>query len=55
MKAAFDDARAGFESLGTDFLFIFPQALAELRPLEAVLSRVPAGGQYMVLSRKVRR
>jgi SAM-dependent methyltransferase len=47
-------ARAGFEILSTDFLFIFPRALAELRPLEAALSRVPAGGQYMVLARKVR-
>jgi trans-aconitate methyltransferase len=47
-------ARAGFEILSTDFLFFFPRVLAALRPLEAALRRVPAGGQYMVLSRKVR-
>lgn len=43
---------AGFEILGTDFLFFFPRALAPLRPLEASLSGVPAGAQYMVLCRK---
>jgi SAM-dependent methyltransferase len=47
-------ARAGFEILSTDFLFIFPRALARLRPLEARLARVPAGAQYMVLCRKAR-
>jgi SAM-dependent methyltransferase len=45
-------ARAGFEILGTDFLFVFPRVLAALRPLEARLTRVPAGAQYMVLCRK---
>jgi trans-aconitate methyltransferase len=47
-------ARAGFEIVSTDFLFVFPRALAALRPLEARLARVPAGAQYMVLSRKAR-
>jgi trans-aconitate methyltransferase len=45
-------ARAGFEILATDFLFVFPRVLAALRPLEARLTRVPAGAQYMVLCRK---
>ena len=44
--------RAGFDVLGTDFLFLFPRALAALRPLEARLARLPAGAQYMVLARK---
>jgi SAM-dependent methyltransferase len=47
-------ARAGFEILSTDFLFIFPRAFAALRPLETRLTRVPAGAQYMVLCRKAR-
>jgi len=45
-------ARAGFEILGTDFLFVFPRVLSVLRPLEVRLTRVPAGAQYMVLCRK---
>jgi len=45
-------ANAGFEILSTDFLFLFPRVLAALRPLEAKLTRVPAGAQYMVLCRK---
>ena len=44
--------RAGFDVLGTDFLFLFPRVLAALRPLEARLARLPAGAQYMVLARK---
>ena len=44
--------RAGFDVLRTDFLFLFPRALAALRPLEARLARFPAGAQYMVLCRK---
>jgi SAM-dependent methyltransferase len=44
--------RAGFDVLRTDFLFLFPRVLSALRPLEAGLSRVPAGAQYMVLCRK---
>jgi SAM-dependent methyltransferase len=47
-------ARAGFEVLRTDFLFLFPRALSALRLLDAVLARVPAGAQYMVLCRKGR-
>ena len=45
-------ANAGFEVLSTDFLFLFPRVLAALRHLEAKLTRVPAGAQYMVLCRK---
>jgi SAM-dependent methyltransferase len=45
-------AQAGFEILSTDFLFLFPRVLAALRPLEAKLTRVPAGAQYMVFCRK---
>jgi SAM-dependent methyltransferase len=40
---------AGFRPLVTDFLFLFPRALAALRPLETRLARVPAGAQYLVL------
>jgi len=45
---------AGFEIISTDFLFVFPRALAALRPLEPALTRVPAGAQYMVLCRRRR-
>ena len=44
--------RAGFNVLRTDFLFLFPRVLSALRPLEARLTRFPAGAQYMVLCRK---
>ena len=43
---------AGFEIISTDFLFVFPRALAALRPLESTLTGVPAGAQYMVLCRR---
>ena len=43
---------AGFDIVGTDFLFVFPRVLAGLRPLEARLTRIPVGAQYMVLCRK---
>jgi len=43
---------AGFDVICTDFLFLFPRALAALRPLEAKVARLPAGAQYMVLCRK---
>jgi trans-aconitate methyltransferase len=43
---------AGFDIISTDFLFLFPRALAALRPLETRLTRVPAGAQYLVLCRK---
>lgn len=44
--------RAGFSVLRTDFVFLFPRVLAALRPLEARLASIPAGAQYLVLSRK---
>ena len=43
---------AGFEILRTDFLFIFPHALHWLRGIEPLVSRLPFGGQYLVLCRK---
>jgi len=45
-------AANGFEIVRTDFLFVFPHALAMFRPLEARLTRLPAGAQYIVLCRK---
>ncbi len=45
-------ARAGFDVIRTDFLFVFPRVLAALRPLERRLVHVPIGAQYMVLCRK---
>ena len=45
-------ARAGFDVLRTDFLFLFPRLLSALRPLERKLTRVPVGAQYMILCRK---
>lgn len=42
----------GFEILETTALFIFPGALKALRRLEPLVSRIPAGGQYLVLARK---
>lgn len=44
---------AGFETIRTDFLFIFPRPLGWLRFLEPWLSSLPLGGQYMVLARKI--
>ena len=43
---------AGFEILSTDFLFIFPEFLGALRPLERRVRKLPIGGQYQVLARK---
>jgi SAM-dependent methyltransferase len=43
---------AGFEILGTDFLFFFPAMLRGLRGLERHLVKLPLGGQYQVLCRK---
>lgn len=43
---------AGFEIIETNFLFIFPNALRGLRPLEAKAARWPIGAQYLVLCRK---
>ena len=45
-------AGAGFEVLRTDTLFYFPRQLAFLRGLEPYLSRLPLGGQYLLLCRK---
>lgn len=42
---------AGFTVVETTFLFLFPRALRHLRPLERPLSRLPLGGQYLVLCR----
>ena len=42
----------GFEIVRTDFLFIFPASLSFQRRLEPPLSRLPLGGQYLVLCRK---
>lgn len=43
---------AGFEVLGTDFLFFFPKPLAFLRFLDPLLRPVPMGAQYLVLAAK---
>ncbi|MEM9353922.1 MAG: methyltransferase domain-containing protein [Planctomycetota bacterium] len=43
---------AGFEVLRTDAWFLFPAALAALRPLEKLVHRLPLGAQYLVLARK---
>jgi SAM-dependent methyltransferase len=43
---------AGFEVLRTDFLFIFPKMLKQLRFMERWMTRLPLGGQYQVLCRK---
>jgi SAM-dependent methyltransferase len=43
---------AGFVVLSTRYRFIFPHALAWLRPLEQPLSVIPLGAQYQVLCRK---
>jgi SAM-dependent methyltransferase len=42
----------GFQVEALHFLFIFPNMLRALRPLEAPLSRLPLGAQYQVLCRK---
>ncbi len=42
----------GFEILRTDYLFLFPNFLRALRPLERLLAPLPLGGQYLVLARK---
>ncbi len=44
--------RAGFEVIEVTFRFLFPRALSALRPLEPIVSGMPLGGQYQVLSRK---
>lgn len=44
--------KGGLNILGTDYLFVFPGALASLRPLEPALCKLPLGGQYLVLAQK---
>lgn len=45
--------QGGFQEIvKTRFLFYFPRALSFLRPLESLLTGIPLGGQYYVLSRK---
>ncbi|HYF34221.1 MAG TPA: methyltransferase domain-containing protein, partial [Prosthecobacter sp.] len=43
---------AGFRIIETRFWFVFPAALARLRFSEKALSRMPLGGQYVVLAQK---
>jgi SAM-dependent methyltransferase len=43
---------AGFTILRTDFLFIFPNFLRLLRPLERWISKMPLGAQFQILARK---
>jgi SAM-dependent methyltransferase len=43
----------GLEVLRTDHRFFFPRALRAMRPLEALLAKVPLGAQYQVLARKM--
>ena len=45
-------SRVGFRVLRTDFLFIFPHALRSLRWIEPRVSRLPIGGQYVVLAQR---
>ena len=44
--------RQRFEIVRRDFLFVFPNALRALRPLEPYLAKFPLGAQYVVLARK---
>jgi SAM-dependent methyltransferase len=47
-------ARAGFTPLEQDYFLYLPQALYRyLGPVEALLSKVPLGGQYALFSAKV--
>ena len=43
---------AGFHTLRTDYLFIFPRVLRWFRPLEKLVHKLPIGTQYIVLGRK---
>ena len=45
--------RAGFIPVYTAYLFFFPKFLSTIRPLERFLLRVPFGGQYGVIARKI--
>jgi ubiquinone/menaquinone biosynthesis C-methylase UbiE len=42
---------AGFEHTHVDYTIFFPHALAALRPLERLLTRVPMGAQYVASGR----
>ena len=42
----------GFDIVLGDSLFVFPGALAFLRPFEPLVCKLPLGGQYLVLARK---
>ena len=43
----------GFEILRKDFLFVFPRALKYFRVIEPFVSKLPLGGQYQILCRKL--
>lgn len=43
---------AGFQTVMRDYLFVFPDCLKFLRPLEPLLCKLPLGGQYLILARK---
>jgi SAM-dependent methyltransferase len=45
--------KGGLEVLQTDHRFFFPHALKAMRALEVLLAKVPLGGQYQVLARKI--
>lgn len=43
---------AGLEVVRVEYLFFFPKALRQLRPVEYYLRSVPLGGQYLILARR---
>jgi hypothetical protein len=44
----------GFHVLGrATYLFVFPAALKALRGMERRLERLPLGGQYLILGRRL--
>lgn len=45
---------AGFQVVSTDFVFVFPRCLRWLRRFERRLCKLPLGGQYLILARKLR-
>lgn len=47
--------QAGFHPTAAEYLFFFPRFLRRLRFVEPYLSRLPLGGQYLVLCRKLER
>ena len=47
-------SEAGFDLVGTDFLFIYPRLLRLLRWSERLLTGLPLGAQFQVLARKPR-